>query len=276
MMRNKINGISDQINDGEIKVMSEFIVSLKCPNCSESFSMEAYMWRAGVFRCPKCAATLRPPKRMWKSFWLSTLGYFALLLAAGATCYAVNIDFSETFGFGKNLIVSALFWSTFVFLVILSLFLFHGLKLQLVQLTPSCGNCGSTVIVENAHFCPRCGASLSAKARGRGVRVMQPVPAPSTREAATIGPVGTCIVCKQEFRLGSDYACCPHCGSPAHKTHLLEYLHVHSQCPACQRHLDERELRQQLAREPRQLKKKRITAKTKLPRGTEAEGKDSA
>jgi hypothetical protein len=83
------------------------------------------------------------------------------------------------------------------------------------------------------------------------------------------------MVCKRELILGGDYAWCPHCGSPAHRVHLLEYLHVHGQCPVCERHLDEEELRQQLTKDPKQLKGMKVMADAKLRREREEKGENS-
>ncbi len=53
-----------------------------------------------------------------------------------------------------------------------------------------------------------------------------------------------CVVCNLPLQYGDDVVWCPHCLSPAHRTHLLEWLHVKGTCPMCGRELDERELKQ--------------------------------
>jgi hypothetical protein len=52
-----------------------------------------------------------------------------------------------------------------------------------------------------------------------------------------------CMVCNLSLRHSDDIVWCPHCLSPAHRIHLLEWLHVKGRCPMCDRELNERELK---------------------------------
>lgn len=54
------------------------------------------------------------------------------------------------------------------------------------------------------------------------------------------------MVCDLRLNSADEILHCPHCGNPAHKDHLLEWLHVKRSCPICGQHLDENELRAQL------------------------------
>ena len=50
---------------------------------------------------------------------------------------------------------------------------------------------------------------------------------------------GSCSVCHMELGPGELFLRCPYCGSVAHRTHMLEWLHVHDYCPVCRKHLDD-------------------------------------
>jgi hypothetical protein len=63
---------------------------------------------------------------------------------------------------------------------------------------------------------------------------------PTQTEVAKSGfALGTCMVCNQGVYSVDETLACPYCGSIAHKTHILEWLHVKNYCPACHMHLDE-------------------------------------
>jgi predicted RNA-binding Zn-ribbon protein involved in translation (DUF1610 family) len=53
-----------------------------------------------------------------------------------------------------------------------------------------------------------------------------------------------CMVCNLELDEDDDVAWCPNCGSPAHRTHLLEWIHVKNNCPICGNHLGEQDLQE--------------------------------
>jgi hypothetical protein len=52
----------------------------------------------------------------------------------------------------------------------------------------------------------------------------------------------TCTICHMKFEQSDIVVRCPYCGYKAHKTHMLEWLHVKDYCPVCHRHVDERDL----------------------------------
>jgi len=51
-----------------------------------------------------------------------------------------------------------------------------------------------------------------------------------------------CMVCGLEIRSGEDVVFCPHCKSPAHREHLLEWLHIKGICPNCRRFIRKEDL----------------------------------
>jgi hypothetical protein len=51
-----------------------------------------------------------------------------------------------------------------------------------------------------------------------------------------------CTVCNQPIEESEEVVQCPRCRSIAHKTHMLEWLHVHGTCPSCGQNLTASEL----------------------------------
>ncbi|WXG44425.1 MAG: hypothetical protein WED04_10385 [Promethearchaeati archaeon SRVP18_Atabeyarchaeia-1] len=97
-----------------------------------------------------------------------------------------------------------------------------------------CKYCGATVGKSDWRFCRNCGASLieldSGSPTGR-----------SSISAREVHP-GQCMVCGFSLLDTDQIAHCPHCGSAAHRVHLLEWIHVRGKCPVCSRHLNEQEI----------------------------------
>jgi predicted RNA-binding Zn-ribbon protein involved in translation (DUF1610 family) len=63
-----------------------------------------------------------------------------------------------------------------------------------------------------------------------------------------------CTVCNQPIEEDEEEVRCPHCSNIAHKTHMLEYLHVHGKCPSCGHSLTESEVQQVAKGNLRKLK----------------------
>jgi predicted RNA-binding Zn-ribbon protein involved in translation (DUF1610 family) len=63
-----------------------------------------------------------------------------------------------------------------------------------------------------------------------------------TMHGLTASSFGMCSVCNMELGSGGPFVRCPSCGSMAHRTHMLEWLHVHDYCPACGSHIDQRSI----------------------------------
>jgi len=51
-----------------------------------------------------------------------------------------------------------------------------------------------------------------------------------------------CMVCGLEIKSGEDIVFCRYCNSPAHREHLLEWLHIKGICPYCRHFLRESDL----------------------------------
>jgi len=102
-----------------------------------------------------------------------------------------------------------------------------------------CNHCHAVIMISNAKFCSNCGSSLSSRQKyATPPRIEEPAkPVDQTREATEHGE--ECMVCNLELHEGDDVVWCPHCGSPAHRNHLLKWIHVKNACPICGRHLSE-------------------------------------
>jgi predicted RNA-binding Zn-ribbon protein involved in translation (DUF1610 family) len=98
-----------------------------------------------------------------------------------------------------------------------------------------CSYCGATISMPNWKFCQNCGASLSTET-AESFR--------SNEQGKVRGDshAGRCMVCGLNLGNNGPVAFCPHCGNAAHRTHLLEWLHVKKYCPVCGQHLTEREI----------------------------------
>lgn len=121
------------------------------------------------------------------------------------------------------------------------------LGFRVVRLPPKCGNCGSSLRFENAHFCPNCGESLPAGEIIRAAAIGHEGTVTMPKEGRDNALVGACMICKKELRVRDPATWCPFCGGPAHRAHLLEYLRKHGQCPLCGAQLDRKELKRQLS-----------------------------
>jgi Zn finger protein HypA/HybF involved in hydrogenase expression len=127
-----------------------------------------------------------------------------------------------------------------------------------------CVYCNTPITIHSSRFCPGCGARLITLAEGNAVLapIGKPVvagvtPVISAEQAAIVAKafrvrrrerVGTCMVCELDLRSGDQLAWCPHCGNPAHRNHLIEWVGVRRKCPMCGEHLDETELVEHLSR----------------------------
>jgi hypothetical protein len=106
-----------------------------------------------------------------------------------------------------------------------------------------CNHCHEVIILSNAKFCSNCGASLrhgSNDTTPLGERVKT---RSKRRAVAVAGNGEKCMVCDLHLNRGDDIVWCPSCGNPAHKTHLLEWIHVRNSCPVCGERLREQDLK---------------------------------
>lgn len=111
--------------------------------------------------------------------------------------------------------------------------------LEVVLPRQSCRNCGFPVEIENARFCPRCGAELRLE-NNPDSTLTEHVGTTELRERfPNDGRIRKCILCGQDVKSHHNTTECPSCGGIFHTPHLLEYLHVHGGCPQCGKRLDE-------------------------------------
>lgn len=104
-----------------------------------------------------------------------------------------------------------------------------------------CNHCHALIILSNANFCSNCGASLT-----HGLNDSTPLGIEvRTKPRKHIGAVAKhgekCTVCGLQLTQDDDVVWCPHCGNPAHRNHLLEWIHRRSRCPVCGGYLDEKD-----------------------------------
>jgi hypothetical protein len=99
-----------------------------------------------------------------------------------------------------------------------------------------CARCGAS-LEQGSAYCWNCGAAVAASS---GVSSEKP-----TTAREHVRP-GICMVCKNSLEKSDEMLFCPFCGSLAHTSHLLEWLHVKDYCPSCGRHLEEDEVGKQL------------------------------
>lgn len=104
-----------------------------------------------------------------------------------------------------------------------------------------CNHCGEIIVLSNSKFCSYCGASLrhgleDATPLGEEGKVKP------KEHLETVADHGEkCMVCDLELTQDDNVVWCPHCGNPAHRTHLLEWIHVKNRCPVCEERLREQD-----------------------------------
>jgi Zn finger protein HypA/HybF involved in hydrogenase expression len=229
------------------------IETLTCPKCSSKFGISGFfILRIKELPCPNCDAILSVAGRE------ETLHKEK---APGAILAAICI-FSVIFSF-YTLIILGDCLACAISLVVLSLVSIPPLralsivnknmkKLVVVRLRPSCGNCGYIMAIENAGFCPKCGADLLSSGQPHSARAEEVWAPGSPRQLPNVVDLGKCMICTKDLSPHDTVAPCPFCGSTFHLTHLLEYLHVHGGCPACGKPIDEMASMHQLSHEATQ------------------------
>jgi hypothetical protein len=103
--------------------------------------------------------------------------------------------------------------------------------------------CGRRVTRSNSILCNDCEASLGIEDCG----IMSTAQINDNNDETAPPIMGreerqTCTVCNLPLNDDAQFVWCPCCGRPAHKVHLLEWLHVKNFCPACRQHLSEDEI----------------------------------
>lgn len=97
-----------------------------------------------------------------------------------------------------------------------------------------CIYCGAMINESNWRFCANCGASLPASNRTNDLDDDNFARAEDQR--------AKCMVCGVLINNSDRVAYCKHCGNVAHRTHLLEWIHVKGRCPRCDLRLSEEDI----------------------------------
>ncbi|WXG44150.1 MAG: ABC transporter substrate-binding protein [Promethearchaeati archaeon SRVP18_Atabeyarchaeia-1] len=100
------------------------------------------------------------------------------------------------------------------------------------QTTMPCPRCGAISRDPAAQYCKYCGALLGGGSRGMEIQA----------KGRTFALKGRCMVCNLPIGKSDEVVWCPRCGNAAHRTHLLEWLHVKSYCPVCRAPINQRDL----------------------------------
>ncbi|WXG46739.1 MAG: hypothetical protein WED05_08810 [Candidatus Atabeyarchaeum deiterrae] len=230
-------------------------LGVRYPNCQTDNRIFFSRLRGREFLCSGCGATLKVHRRNRIVIILGILSILVDIPVIYVVAEFAGVPPDKIWvmkGSELPLIPALAMIFGFIVAMLLVSIGIYRIKLEVIRLRPVCGNCGSTIIIDGAKFCPRCEANLATAAadvspRATNVQTSQEARLPRVAEST-----GICMVCNQDLRLSDAVAWCSHCGSPAHRDHLLEYLHVHNQCPACSKHLDEKELSEQLSRATKQ------------------------
>lgn len=248
---------------------------MKCPNCKKNFhrvealplmqSEEKLLgstYRKTLitltrpeepFLCPHCLAMIQTNDRFRK---LNICRYLpALPLMFLAPFLPLGIIFTVTVATGQadsplgtslGLGVAAVFLIPMFICtsisIVASILLRHTNRWTVVWVARKCDNCSTAVELEDAEFCPKCGAELPA----RSLRIVIGGDKIGSRKlghkALKSPPVGTCLVCDLEMKINDVLADCPHCGNTFHRDHLVSWVHMKKHCPACGEHLAETEI----------------------------------
>jgi predicted amidophosphoribosyltransferase len=243
---------------------------MQCPNCgsdvlipgpSYSYDTEGYTEilarndRWGGITCDSC------PAIMSISYKDSMQGFgIAFLIALLATIIGIILIVVDPgssydyyyYSFGIGVPLALIEGSiAFVAVLIIAGVSYGKRKLEIIGMRPACPSCGTALENKEVEFCSKCGASVTA--------TVAPIPAETQKlDVPPAERVGVCMVCNLDLTTSDLAAWCPHCGNPAHRSHLLEWVHVKNRCPKCGEHLAEHEVTTKpvkKAREPKANKK---------------------
>lgn len=104
-----------------------------------------------------------------------------------------------------------------------------------------CNYCQAIIVLSNSKFCSNCGASLGQRLEDATPFEMKDKAMSEKNTRIATKMQKKCTVCNLELSEDDDVTWCPHCGNPAHRTHLLAWVHVKNSCPICGKHLTERD-----------------------------------
>lgn len=226
---------------------------MKCPNCGNElvesprvpYSEEdtqrlALNLRWGGTTCDNCSAVVEIEMPEWPI----------------AVSIIMTAFFLASFFLLVRLKLSALAIIVIVSYPILALasfgIAFQKRKAHVIKMRPKCGSCGALLDSPDTRFCAKCGATVPNWAQSIGA---------TQSDSPFLEHVGKCMVCNLGLGTKDPLAWCAHCGGIAHRMHLLEWVHVHGNCPLCKHHMDEREINKQSPAGPPSLREKKHVAR---------------
>jgi predicted RNA-binding Zn-ribbon protein involved in translation (DUF1610 family) len=226
-----------------------------CPNCGrEGKFVLQFPWTTEFF-CSHCHALSRMTDRFRKLSSNRMITYESSVVFGSISLSFVGLGFiqTETSDAEICILIGAVFLIPTILLISASIAI--TIMLRNVDVWEAawskrrCLRCGTVALPDRDHYCPSCGASLLLDGRLASTQNSRS-PKPKLQE----GPPGSqhaekCAVCKTEMKPYDAALQCPRCGSTFHAIHLVEYVHVHGQCPVCGEHLDESDLMQHLREE---------------------------
>jgi predicted RNA-binding Zn-ribbon protein involved in translation (DUF1610 family) len=219
---------------------------MQCPNCGVriKFWTDARFQNGKEVPCPSCPAVLKAPELLG---FVIIIGFFVVLVIVGVTA-VLAISSMSTFpqAYAPNLGIVAFFIILSALVIALYVVsLIRVKKIEVVRLRPECQHCKTVMIVEDAEFCPNCGASMETPV-WESITIVeeQPQTMKSTRRVRERKPTGICLVCGLELSSHDNLATCPHCRNVFHKTHLAEWVSKKKRCPACGERLYRSELKE--------------------------------
>jgi hypothetical protein len=115
---------------------------------------------------------------------------------------------------------------------------------EVAWIRSTCQRCGSIAALEDAEFCPACGASLPSATIKTAISEDQTGTQRLGGKTPKFQPFGTCLVCDLEMNQADVLAGCPHCGNIFHKAHLATWVRLNKRCPVCSERLAEREIKE--------------------------------
>jgi RNA polymerase subunit RPABC4/transcription elongation factor Spt4 len=223
---------------------------MKCPNCGTKikFWLDTRFRNMGGVPCPKCPAVLKTTGAFKAAMSLGLIG-LVLTVASAAILVLMLLPYSsETQPTGYE--TPALFLVLDVSLMILiAISMVRVKRIEVVRLRPTCQHCKTFMVVEDAEFCPNCGASMETPAwESITIDEEQLQTVKRTRRVRERKPIGACLVCNLELSSDDNVARCPHCQNVFHKTHLTKWVGKWKRCPACGEHLNRSEIKNGISR----------------------------
>jgi sporulation-control protein spo0M len=106
-----------------------------------------------------------------------------------------------------------------------------------------CQNCQTVIVPPYSTYCSNCGAALTQATEETPPPKLGSKAKPGKRAKSAASHGEECMVCDLELKPGEDVVWCPHCGNPAHRAHLIEWIRSKHACPMCRENLSDRDFR---------------------------------